>query len=117
MNSLRFGNNIIVTNEQPEPEHLQDCLTTKAKIYLKLVFKKKEKKLRQYFVSASMDVNFKQARLDLLKEFKYVFAWTYAEMPRLDLQLVTHQLNFKGGTKPVRQVSRNFRQKLEVQIK
>lgn len=38
-------------------------------------------------------------------------------MPRLDLRLVTHKLNVKVGTTPVKQAPRYFRPELEIQIK
>lgn len=38
-------------------------------------------------------------------------------MSRLDTNLVTHQLNVKEGSKPIRQAARNFMLELEVQIK
>lgn len=37
-------------------------------------------------------------------------------MLRLDLRLVTHRLNVKEGTRLLKQVLRNFRPKLKVQI-
>lgn len=38
-------------------------------------------------------------------------------MPCIDSQLVTHKLNIKEGTKPVKQAPRHFIPKLEIQIK
>lgn len=55
--------------------------------------------------------------MQLLKEFKDVIAWTYAQMVGLDPQLLTHKLNIKEGCKLVKQAPRNFRQELQVQIK
>lgn len=53
--------------------------------------------------------------LTLLQE--YVFVWTYAQMPGLNSQLVTHRLDIKEGNKTVKPVPRNFRLELELQIK
>lgn len=50
----------------------------------------------------------KKQVLQLLKEFKDVFAWTYVQMRGLDPQLVSHKLNIKEGCKPVKQVLRDF---------
>lgn len=75
------------------------------------------KKVQPIFFSASLLVETRQAILDLSQELKDGFTWTYAEMPRLDLQLVTHKLNNKEGTRVVKQISRNFKLELEVQIK
>lgn len=59
----------------------------------------------------------KQPLVDHLKEFKDVFAQTYAEMPKLDLQLVTHKLNIREEIWPAEQASRSFWLELEVHIK
>ena len=45
-----------------------------------------------------------------------VFAWTYDEMPGLDLGLVVHSLNVDSGVKPVVQVARVFHIDVEAQI-
>lgn len=50
----------------------------------------------------------KKQVLQLLKEFKDVFAWTYVQMRGLDPQLVSHKLNIKEGCNPVKQVLRDF---------
>lgn len=68
-------------------------------------------------MSASLSNELRQTLLDLLRKFKDVFAWTYVEMPGLDLQLVTHKLNMKEGTKTIKQSLRNPWPELAVQIK
>ena len=45
-----------------------------------------------------------------------VFAWTYDEMPSLDLGLVVHALNVDPGVKPVIQLARVFHTNVETQI-
>lgn len=69
------------------------------------------------FLSASLTTELQDGVLALLREYQDVFAWTYGEMPRLDLRLVTHKLNVKVGTTPVKQAPRYFRPELEIQIK
>lgn len=59
----------------------------------------------------------KEQVLQLLKDFKDVFAWTYAQMQGLDPQLVSHKLNIKEGSKLVKQAPRNFRLELEYRSK
>ena len=39
---------------------------------------------RPTYVSAKLDLKYKQELIDLLKEFKDCFAWEYYEMPSLD---------------------------------
>ena len=46
----------------------------------------------------------------------YVFAWTYDEMPSLDLGLVVHSLNVDPGIKPVVQPDRVFHTEINAQI-
>lgn len=54
--------------------------------------------------------------VQLLKEFKDIFAWEFNEMPRLDPNLVVHKLNMEPVTKPVAQLARVFHTNLEAQI-
>lgn len=63
-------------------------------------------KPRLVFLSASLTTELKDGVLALLREYQDVFAWTYGEMPRLELRLVTHKLNVKVGTTPVKQAPR-----------
>ena len=39
----------------------------------------------------------------LFREFKDVFAWSYEEMPRIDPNIVMHEIPTYPGVKPVRQ--------------
>lgn len=39
---------------------------------------------RPIFVSASLDEKFRNQLIDLVKEYKDCFAWSYDEMPSLD---------------------------------
>lgn len=50
---------------------------------------------RPIFISANLSAEMKQAILDLLWEFKDVFAWIYTQMPGPDPQLVMHNLNIR----------------------
>ena len=55
--------------------------------------------------------------LNLLKEYKDIFAWSYEQMPGLDEKLVTHELHVTPCCKPVKQSARVFRPEIEVKIK
>lgn len=57
------------------------------------------KSAQPVFISVNLYLKLKKALLDLLKEYKDVFEWTYAEMPVLDQQVVRHQLNIREGTR------------------
>ena len=52
----------------------------------------------------------------LFKKYVDVFAWTYGEMPGLDLGLVVHSLNIDPRVKLVVQPTRVFHTDVEAQI-
>jgi len=72
---------------------------------------------RSIFVSKSLLQDVKSPLVDLLREYRDVFAWAYDEMPGLDPSLLVHRLNIASGTTPVKQGQRVFRPEVEVQIK
>jgi hypothetical protein len=47
---------------------------------------------RPTFISAKLDSKCNQQITNLLKEYKYCFAWDYTEMPGLDRSIVEHRL-------------------------
>ncbi|XP_060194995.1 uncharacterized protein LOC132624194 [Lycium barbarum] len=67
---------------------------------------------RPTYVSASLNVDEENKYVELLMEFKDVFAWSYKEMPGLDPKVAVHRLAVKGGTRPVKQAQRCFRSEL-----
>lgn len=71
---------------------------------------------RPIFISTNLSKEMREQVIQLLKEFKDVLAWMYAQMLGLDSQLVSHKLNIKERCKPVKQALR-IRLELEVQIK
>ena len=72
---------------------------------------------RSLFVNKSLEEKEKKELIDLLKEFRDVFAWSYDEMPGLSLALVTHNLAMRLGVALVKQAPRKFSSKIEAQIK
>ncbi|XP_070029780.1 uncharacterized protein [Nicotiana sylvestris] len=50
--------------------------------------------------------------IEVLKEFRDVFAWSYKEMPGLDPKVAVHYLAVKNGARPVKQAQRPFRPNL-----
>lgn len=64
---------------------------------------------RPIFLSTCPSDELKGKILALLHEFRDAFAWTHGEMPCLDSRLVTHKLNIKEETKPIKQAPRNVR--------
>ena len=47
----------------------------------------------------------------LLKEFKEVFAWSYKDMPRIDIDMVQHCIPTNSTMKPVKQKLRRMKPK------
>ena len=67
-------------------------------------------------ISMSLSAEERKCLIDLLHEYKDVFAWDYDEMPEIDPGLVAHSLNVELGTKPVVQPQRTFHTEVEAQI-
>ena len=55
--------------------------------------------------------------LNILKENKDTFAWTYEDMPDLDPALVEHRLPIKPGAKVVKQKLQKLHPKMALQVK
>uniref|UniRef100_A0A2N9GAK8 Integrase catalytic domain-containing protein n=1 Tax=Fagus sylvatica TaxID=28930 RepID=A0A2N9GAK8_FAGSY len=67
-------------------------------------------------ISMSLSAEERKCLIDLLHEYKDVFAWDYDEMPGIDPGLVAHSLNVESSTKPVVQPMRTFHTEMEAQI-
>ncbi|KAA3462133.1 RNA-directed DNA polymerase (Reverse transcriptase), Ribonuclease H-like protein [Gossypium australe] len=59
----------------------------------------------------------KRDLIELLQEFKYVFAWLYQDMPRLSNDIMVHRLPTKEECKPVQQKLRRMRPDVVIKIK
>ena len=55
--------------------------------------------------------------IELLKEYKDVFAWSYQDMPGLDTDIVVHHLPLKEERPPVKQKLRRTRPDMAMKIK
>ncbi|XP_040973998.1 uncharacterized protein [Gossypium hirsutum] len=55
--------------------------------------------------------------IDLLQEFKYIFAWSYQDMPRLSTDIAVHRVSIKEECKPVQQKLRGMRPDVAVKIR
>uniref|UniRef100_A0A2N9FYK3 RNase H type-1 domain-containing protein n=1 Tax=Fagus sylvatica TaxID=28930 RepID=A0A2N9FYK3_FAGSY len=67
-------------------------------------------------ISKSLSAKERKCLIDLLHEYKDVFAWDYLEMPGIDPGLMAHSLNVEPGTRPVVQPMRTFHTEVEAQI-
>ncbi|XP_070054487.1 uncharacterized protein [Nicotiana tomentosiformis] len=72
---------------------------------------------RPTYLSALLAIDEESTYIELLKEFKDVFAWSYKEMPGLDPKVAVHHLAIKNGARPVKQYQRRFRPDLVFLIK
>ena len=64
------------------------------------------------YVNASLASDEERAYVDLFKEYKDVFAWSYKEMRRLDPKVEVHHLAVKSDVHPIKQAQRCFRPEL-----
>ena len=67
-------------------------------------------------ISMSLSIEERKCMIDLLHEYKDVFAWDYDEMLGIDPGLVAHSLNVEPGTRLVMQPMRTFHTEVEAQI-
>ena len=69
-----------------------------------------------YQLASLLSAKERKCLIDLLHEYKDVFAWDYHEMSGIDLGLVAHSLNVDPGTRPVVQPMRTFHMEVKAQI-
>ena len=67
-------------------------------------------------INMSLSAEERKCLIDLLHEYKDVFAWDYKEMPEIDPRLVAHSLNVESGTRPVVQPIITFHTEVKAQI-
>ena len=53
----------------------------------------------------------------LLKEFKEIFAWSYQDMPGLDIEIVMHRITVKPECLPMQQALRRMKSEIIFKIK
>ncbi|KAA3482495.1 gag/pol polyprotein [Gossypium australe] len=68
-------------------------------------------------IGARITEETKQNLVELLREFKDVFAWSYRDMPGLSTDVVVHRLPIKEECKPVQQKLRKMRPDVVLKIK
>ncbi|XP_070028860.1 uncharacterized protein [Nicotiana sylvestris] len=64
---------------------------------------------RPTYLSVLLKDDKESTYIELLKEFRDIFAWSYKEMPGLDLKVAVHHLVVKNSAHPVKQAQRCFR--------
>lgn len=61
-----------------------------------------EEEPRKTFIASSMSEREETRLIDLLQEFRNIFAWSTNEMPGLSPDLVVHSLSVSPNYKPVK---------------
>jgi hypothetical protein len=73
---------------------------------------------RPMYISANLNQEYRSKWIDLLKEFKYCFAWDYTEMTGLDRSIVEHRFPSKPGYRPYKQPPRRiFKEEVLADVK
>ncbi|XP_039012179.1 uncharacterized protein LOC120141335, partial [Hibiscus syriacus] len=72
---------------------------------------------REVKIGTTLSVGGRQDLIELLQEYKNVFAWSYEDMPGLDTELVVHKLPIKPECKPVQQKLRRMKPEMLLKIK
>ena len=68
-------------------------------------------------VGNTLTTSEKDALVTLLIEFKEVFAWSYGDMPRIDIDIVQHCIPTNPTMKPVKQNLRRMKPEWTLMIK
>ena len=72
---------------------------------------------RTVIISLNLNSEEESALIQVLKEYKDTFAWTYEDMPGLDPALMEHRLPIKPGAKAIKQKLRRLHPKMALQVK
>ncbi|XP_039022787.1 uncharacterized protein LOC120155295 [Hibiscus syriacus] len=76
-----------------------------------------DEEIKEVKIGTTLTVQIKQELINLLQEFKDIFAWSYQDMPGLSTDIVIHKLPINPEYKPVQQKLRRMRPEMLLQIK
>ena len=68
-------------------------------------------------IGVSLDKEEATELINLLIEFKDVFAWSYKDMPVIDRSIAEHKIPIKPGFKPIKQKLRRIRPEWSFMVK
>ena len=68
-------------------------------------------------VAQSLLAEEKERFIEFFKEKKINFAWTYSDMPRLDIELIMHHLSIALGVKPIKKKLRKMHPHVALLVK
>ena len=95
-----------------KPGHLEPIKKETQSINLRIDTEPKMVQIGNTLTSSEKDT-----LVTLLKEFKEVFAWSYKDMPRIDIDIVQHCIPTNSTMKPVKQKLRRMKPKRTLKIK
>ena len=67
-----------------------------------------DEKIKNIKICASLTPELKSKYVKLLKNYKYVFAWSYVELKPYDTSLIEHKIPLKPNVKPYQQKLRRM---------
>ena len=108
----------VTKEESPIEDDVEDALPTFEKGIRATIDELKEVNIgiiedpRPVFINANLYLEEEDAYVELLEEYKDVFAWSYKEMPGLDPKVAIHHLSVRHGVRPTKQAQRRFRPEL-----
>ncbi|KAE8735344.1 No pollen germination related 2 [Hibiscus syriacus] len=76
-----------------------------------------DEEMKEVKIGTTLTIQIKQELINLLQEFKDIFAWSYQDMPGLSTDIVIHKLPINPEYKPVQQKLRRMRPEMLLQIK
>lgn len=123
-----FNNPVFHANEDGEedcelPEELARLLRQESKVIqphegsVEVINLGTEEDPKGVRVGSSLRENIKEKLIKLLREFMDVFAWSYQDMPDLDIDIMEHKLPLKEDCPPVMQKLRRTRPDMAMKIK
>ena len=123
-----FDNPIINAEEEFEedselPEELARLLRQEEKVIqpheeqLETINLGSDEDKKEVKIGAGLNEGGKKGVIELLKDYVDVFAWSYADMPGLDTDIVTHKLPLREGCNPVKQKLKRTRPDMAIKIK
>ena len=99
------------------PECLNDVIKNVQEELVKVNLGDEEEGEKMVKINKNLSDKGRGKLVDLLKEYKDVFAWSNQEMPGLSPSLVTHKLKVDPNAKPVMQPPRKYCLDVEEKIK
>ena len=76
-----------------------------------------EEDKKEIRVGANLESNVKERLIQLLHDYVEIFAWSYKDMPGLDIDIVVHRLPTREDCPPVKQKVRRMRPDMSEKIK